>query len=232
MYIYKNVRWILTGGHYIMRKGVRDMARFTQDITLNKPDDFVTLIMNDYLQKNNYVTSDWKGEPAYRTGDAFVEGFKFLKWSYGNGVLHLEVWMKGTFGGEWGLTGFVGALPKKQYKQSIDQLIEVLKQPIPEGGAQEAEGGIPTPVMVQTVDNHGAATRALVLGILSVVFSFIIPLIGLVLGCFGISSARMGMASSKGGQAKAGRVLSIIGIVISAATWILNVVFSVALVMG
>lgn len=34
------------------------MARFTRDLVLNKPDDFVHFIMNDYLQKNGFSMSD------------------------------------------------------------------------------------------------------------------------------------------------------------------------------
>ena len=53
------------------------MARYVKDLVLNKPEDFVTFIMNDYLQKNQFVVSEWKGEPAYRTGDALIEGYKY-----------------------------------------------------------------------------------------------------------------------------------------------------------
>ena len=52
------------------------MARYVKDLVLNKPEYFVTFIMNDYLQKNQFVVSEWKGEPAYRTGDALIEGYK------------------------------------------------------------------------------------------------------------------------------------------------------------
>ena len=34
------------------------MARFTRDLVLNKPDDFVQFIMNDFLQKNQFEMSD------------------------------------------------------------------------------------------------------------------------------------------------------------------------------
>lgn len=110
------------------------MARFIQDVVLNKPDDFVYFMMNDYLQKNGFVTSDWKGEPAYRAGDGFMEGYKYLKWSYTSGVFHLEAWMKGTFGGEMNLDGFVGCLMKKPYKENLMRLITLLQQTIPESG--------------------------------------------------------------------------------------------------
>ena len=103
------------------------MARYVKDLVLNKPEDFVTFIMNDYLQKNQFVVSEWKGEPAYRTGDALIEGYKYLKWSYENGTLHLEAWMKSTFGKEMGLDGFVGALQKKPYREGLEQLFHVLE---------------------------------------------------------------------------------------------------------
>ena len=70
------------------------MARYVRELVLNKPDDFVSFMMNDYLQKNKFSMSDWKGEPAYRAGDAMMEGYKYLKWSYSNGTLHVEAWLK------------------------------------------------------------------------------------------------------------------------------------------
>ena len=89
------------------------MAKYVKELVLNKPDDFVQFIMEDYLRKNSFIMADWKGEPAYRTGDAMMEGYKYLRWYYGNGVFHLEAWMKGTFGGEWNLNGFVGCLTER-----------------------------------------------------------------------------------------------------------------------
>ena len=43
------------------------------------------------------------------------------------------------------------------------------------------------------------------------------------------AQARMGSGSSKAGMAKAGKVLSIIGICIAAAGWLLNIVLTVVL---
>ena len=89
------------------------MSRYTNDLPLNKPVDFVQFMMNDYLSKNGFSTAEWKGQPVYRAGDPMLEGYKFMTWSYINGVLHVEAWLKGLFGGEMGLTGFVGCLQKK-----------------------------------------------------------------------------------------------------------------------
>ena len=204
------------------------MARYVRDLVLNKPDDFVRFIMNDFLQKNGFVLSDWKGEPAYRTGDAVMEGYKYLKWNYAGGIFHLEAWMKGTFGGEWNLDGFVGTLQKKPYKESLEQLFATLNQPLSMN--QQAAPGQPMPnvVPVHTVDNSNAATMGLVFGIFSLIFAFLIPLVSIILACLGFSRARMGAGSSKAGMAKAGKVLCIIGIVIAVIMWGVNILMAVS----
>ncbi len=201
------------------------MARYVRDLVLNKPDDFVQFMMNDFLQKNSFVMSNWKGEPAYRTGDAMMEGYKYLKWNYSGGIFHLEAWMKGTFGGEWNLDGFVGTLQKKPYKASLEQLFAALNQPIPmnQTGAPEQVNPMPNVVPVQTVDNSGAATMGLVFGIFSLIFAFLIPLVSILLACLGFSRARMGAGSSKAGLAKAGKILCIIGIIAAIVMWGLNI---------
>ena len=219
------------------------MARYVKDLVLNKPEDFVTFIMNDYLQKNQFVVSEWKGEPAYRTGDALIEGYKYLKWSYENGTLHLEAWMKSTFGKEMGLDGFVGALQKKPYREGLEQLFHVLKQAIPEAGMNEMAGqfvnrsdmpggstlgSIASALLpVKTVDNSGAATMALVFGILAFGISFLSPLISIILAILGYSRARIGMQSALKGRAKAGRNFCIVAIVLSIILWVTNLVLTI-----
>lgn len=194
------------------------MARYVRDLVLNKPDDFVSFMMNDYLQKNKFSMSDWKGEPAYRAGDAMMEGYKYLKWSYSNGTLHVEAWLKGSFGKEMGLTGFVATFQKKPFRDSLEQLYSALQQDISQ--AQGSGGAIP----VQTVDNSSAATMALVFGIISVILGFIWPLGAIIVAVLGYSRARMGSGSSKAGMAKAGQILSIIGVVIAFVMWVLNII--------
>ncbi len=161
-----------------------------------------------------------------------MEGYKFVKWSYMNGVFHLEAWMKGTFGGEWDLEGFVGTLQKKPFKESLEQLCVALQQPVLQGRpntqGQPYLQGQPypqsQPIPVRTVDNTSAATMALVFGIFSVITAFIIPILGLLLGCLGFSRARMGMGSSKAGMAKIGKVLCIAGPIAAAVMWIYNII--------
>ena len=128
---------------------------------------------------------------------------------------------------------------KKPYRKSLEELFVTLQQEIPvqpnmqQGGAGQQAGQAqgspnPQPIPVKTVDNTGAATAALVFGILSVVICWI-PLVSLILGILGISRARMGSGSSKAGQAKAGKVLCIVGICLAAALWLINIILSFAI---
>lgn len=211
------------------------MARYIRDVVLNKPDDFVSFIMNDYLQKNGFRMSDWKGEPAFRAGDAMMEGYKYLKWSYVNGVFHLEAWLKGTFGGEWNLNGFVGIMMKKPYRENLEQLVIILQQSIPQpmGGSDQGtmSGSMPNVVPVQTVDNSKEATQALVFGILSVVVCWSL-LFSVIFACLAFSRARMGAYSSKSGSAKTGKILAIVGICLSIALYILSLTVNFAAIFS
>ena len=45
------------------------MARYTYDLVLNKPEDFVQFVMNDFLQKNRFEPADYNGEAVYRAGE-------------------------------------------------------------------------------------------------------------------------------------------------------------------
>lgn len=210
------------------------MARYIRDIVLNKPNDFVAFMMNDYLQKNGFSLSDWKGEPAFRAGDAMLEGYKFMKWSYNGSVLHVEAWMRSNFGKEMDLDGFVGTLQKQPFKDSLEQLFTLMQQnvPMPNQPAYDMNGQpIPQAVPVQTVDNSSAATLALVFGIISLITAFILPLISIIFGTLGANRARLGGGSSKAGMATAGKVLSIVGVILAIIVWILNIVWNMGVIM-
>lgn len=120
-------------------------------------------------------------------------------------------------------------------------MFQVLQQDIPAENAQAPQTGAvsgenpekpseaPRTITVKTVDNTGAATASLVLGILSIVIGLFWALIGVILGIIGIAQAKKGSGSSKAGLAKGGKITSIIGICISAVGWLLNIILTVAL---
>lgn len=226
------------------------MARYVQHVVLDKPNLYVVFIMNDFLDKNDFVMSDWKGESAYRSGDNILTRYRFLKYSYVNGVFHLEAWVKGTFGGEWDLDGFGDALYKGLYKSSLQTLITTLQQPIPqqmvasfgtltfsqpsytqpdntsETGTQNTGSPVSPTIPVQAGDNPKAAILSLVLGILSIVFCFI-PLLGLILGTLGLSQVIKGWESSKANLAKAGKICCLVGMSLVVCIYLFRFLFSI-----
>lgn len=104
------------------------MARYIQDAGINQPLDVVSEAMEQYLYRNCYIRTEWKDELVYMSADGDVKGNRYLIWSYMSGILHIEAWMKGSFGSEAGLTGM--GSKKRAYKESIDNLIEALRQPV------------------------------------------------------------------------------------------------------
>lgn len=219
------------------------MARYIQDVVLNQPEDFVTFMMNDYLSKNSFTLKTWKGAPAYVRGSFasafFIEKYRIMTWSYTNGVLHLEACLGGIFGGEMDLSGAWGWMLKDAYRKDIEQLIQLLHQPLPNtaptgGGSTDADpAGAPgntnytqATVIVQTTDNPKAATTALVLGIISICL-FWFPYLGFTAGIIAIFFYRSGRVSSQSGKATAGLVCAIIGICIALLIYFLNIVGTV-----
>ena len=214
------------------------MARYTKDLTLNLPEETVQYVVNDYLQKNEFATAEWQGETCLRAGGTMM-GYRYLKWSYGGGVLHLEAWLESNTGKELGLDGVVGAAWKMPYKSSVDQLLSTLE-------SQPQSGTAPTPVNVadsaapanpttahpgaapQTVDNSSKAIATFVLGLAAILLIWFWGFGGLLCGVIGISLSRFSKGSSQAVFAKIGLVLSIIAVVI----FILSVILQVALLFG
>lgn len=153
----------------------------------------------------------------------------------------MEAWIKSF--GEHGVTGFYGALPKSELNSRVQTLVRLLSQEVPgtqtpiPTGATAADSfaktpPTPAPVPVAVHNPTNKATISIVTGILSILTSLFIPLIGVILGIIAISTGRVGKQSTAKGLASAGFVTGIIGLVISAAIWILNFVLSFVLAIA
>ena len=58
---------------------------------------------------------------------------------------------------------------------------------------------------------------------------FFIPILGILFGCLGFSRARMGGGSTKAGMAASGKVLSIVGIIVSIGMWALKFIIAMGM---
>lgn len=113
------------------------MARYIREEFINKPQDFVDFIMKDFLQKHKFEQTTLDGETIWQDGTGMLSMPRFFKYFYQNGVIHLEAWTRTAwFPGVYGkkendLSGFYGSVPKNAYRSDIDNLVQVLYQPLP-----------------------------------------------------------------------------------------------------
>lgn len=170
------------------------MARHIEHIQLDKSEDFVLSVMNNYLQKNGFTVSEQNGESVYRTGNNYPDGYRYLKWSYANGVLKLEAWMKGLFGKECNLKGLLHYDRKTLYRQSLEDLTAALQQTAP----------------VHSTDSDRMAVLSLLLGILAIII--LKPVFCLIFATLSLILAQIGLHSNKAGWAKMGRICAIVSL--------------------
>lgn len=212
-------------------------GRYVRDEQINKPEDFVAFIMNDYLSKNGFKQKQVKGEWVWQEGVGMLTIPKFLKYSYENGILHLETWIKtawlpGVYGKDQDLEGFTAAVPKQSYRKEIQTLVDVLYQPIPENntyGLDENGNTVNTPIQVQTYDTKNKAITGFICSLVSLVAMLLNIYLGIILACIGIVNSKKGMTSSKKGLATAGFVIGIIAIVLCIIIGILAIIGTVLL---
>ncbi len=180
------------------------MSRYIRHEAIGKPADFVDFIMSDFLQKYGFTLVNINGETVYQKGKGFLEMPQYFSYRYMNGVIHIEAWVKfawlpGVYGKENDMSGFVGAIPKNTYRESIEELIRVLYQPLPDnrqnpnggmnngmmnggmanGYGQQAQGGMPNgynqpaaggPITVKGVDMQKRASTGFKMSVAGAAF--------------------------------------------------------------
>lgn len=199
------------------------MARWTRDEVLNQPQDFVRFLMEDYLNKNGFKKKTHKGEEVWQEGDGFLTAARFIRYEYADGNFHLEAWIGKRK--ENALKGFVGALPKKMFRESLEELVRLLHQPLSQG----QEGAVGNVVTIQVPDHGKYAVPAMVLSILGIVTGFLIPLLGILFGGLGISFGQKARNSSRNNIAKAAVILGTIAMVVALVIYIINLVLMFSL---
>jgi len=216
------------------------LARYINSIVLNKPADFVNYIINDFMAKEGFKFTAYKGENVWKLGSGVLTSPQFIKTSYVNGTLTIEAWLKfswlpGVYSGEMGLDGFFGALVKASLREKINHLIELLKQPLPNESEYSQQSNVspisgyqPNPVQnqpipVKTHDTSSNAKFGLIFGLLSLAGWFM-AILGVLFGSLAIIYGSKGLNSSKKGMAIAGMVIGILMLVLSVAAWIINII--------
>lgn len=75
------------------------------------------------LSSHNYSQIDENGELVWKCGVGFWTAMKYVKIEFGeNNTMRISGWIRPVFGSEQDLKGVVGALPKKQVLNVIQEL--------------------------------------------------------------------------------------------------------------
>lgn len=103
---------------------------FKRSFPLEKPEEEVRAIMDEYLEKKHFIVSPKYGGQTYRSEKAHMFGFNYLKWKYQDGTFSLEAWVCGTLDIDWNMNAVAGwgYAIINPYKQSLIELIKKLKK--------------------------------------------------------------------------------------------------------
>ncbi len=99
------------------------MAKYIKEIELGIAPEKVEEILEDFLQENTFYKTTWKGEACYTADFSVLKEVQFLKYSYENGVLHFEAWLRNGASKEQGLTGMGAMDLKKPYLEAVLSLL-------------------------------------------------------------------------------------------------------------
>lgn len=129
------------------------MSRYIKDIRLEQPIDVVSMVMDDFIYHNHFTRTDWNGEMVFYLKDSHKKE-RYMKWTYVDGQFHVEAWLKTSFGGEMDLDGVGGGASRKEFRASMDRLIETLKKTAAGSLAGGHIGSDPLHHDSGYVDNH------------------------------------------------------------------------------
>lgn len=136
------------------------MPRTIQELKIDLPDQNVHQVVAQFIQVEGFHARTYKGETVYKKGMGLLMGPQYFKYSYMDGVLRTECWIKfallpGIYIGEMDLKGGAAAIPKRALKKKIDNLWYSLcptMQPMSIEGAVPKQMGQPAnqqPMMQQ-----------------------------------------------------------------------------------
>ena len=120
------------------------MSRYIRDMELRFPKEDVEPVIQDFLRKGGFYQGEWKGEACYVTdygpggpynsyGQSLTPQVYFFKYSYQNGILHFEAWVRDGKTKEVGLTGAYIFTMKQPYTALVSAMESRLIEMLPAG---------------------------------------------------------------------------------------------------
>ena len=108
------------------------MARTVVKVPYQGDFNNIKLLIEQTISSDGFELKDYNGEKVWKKGVGALTAMKYLKFAYTENEIEMSAWIQvglGSVGGsEKNLDGFVGALPKKQLKTTLDKLTELIRQ--------------------------------------------------------------------------------------------------------
>lgn len=130
------------------------VSRYIREMELQLPESEVRELMDDFLEENKFYRGEWQGKeywtadyginmsiPPARVAKAYI-GIYFFDYTYEDGKLHFEAWIRDGKKKEIGLTGLYLWQLKESYAALIARLERELLDRLPQesGLRLQAEG--------------------------------------------------------------------------------------------
>ena len=92
----------------------------------NKNQEQLEIAIMKILAYEGYQPVVYKGENVFKKGDGFWTAEEYIKTEYSGDDITISGWVL-FYGKERELKGFVGCVPKKDCRKSIDKILAVVK---------------------------------------------------------------------------------------------------------
>lgn len=172
------------------------MTRYIREIDLQLPEEEVQGLIYGFLKENGFYRGEWQGKTCW-TADFGINmamsplrvtkantGVYFFDFTYENGRLHFEAWIRDGKKKEIGLTGWYLWQIKMPYTDLVSSLEKELINKLP----QDSELRLQTGNSAQIENSSRRMGKAhLILGIVGIVVSIVtfFNVINRILGLFG-----------------------------------------------
>lgn len=121
------------------------MSRYIKDMELQLPENEVLEVINTFLEDGEFYKGQWQGKScytsdyglngggAYRSVNRNLQQVYFFDYTYLDGKLHFEAWVRDGKTKENGLTGVYNFAMKQPYAALVSRLEKNLTDKLPAG---------------------------------------------------------------------------------------------------
>ncbi len=160
------------------------MSRYIREMDLQLPENEVQGLIDGFLKENGFYRGEWQGQiywtadyginmpiPPVRVAKAYI-GLYFFDYTYENGKLHFEAWIRDGKKKEIGLTGWYLWQIKEPYTGLVSKLERELIDGLPQDSELRLQAGNSTQIENSSRRMGKAHLLLGVLGILAVAAAF------------------------------------------------------------